>query len=168
MRIHSTNKQPWLQTQTKLLSTWSTAVKAQILLGLMGTSRVRCLQGGASFPKKSHRPSVSRRHGSFHPLKHKPRRERLPQYVHVMFSVHGLRGHGGPALFLTLFFTFLRGEGSPPSSGLLLLSWKETGKVSHRHAPRANLMPHAVRFNRQSCQFCRSTTKAAADLGAAS
>lgn len=67
------------------------------------------------FLKKSHRPSVSRRHGSFHPLKHKPRREPLPQYVHtvrahmttnVMFSVHGLRGHGGPLFLTHLFFHF--------------------------------------------------------------
>lgn len=34
--------------------------------------------------------------------------------------------------------------------------WKETGKVSHSCTPRANLMPHAVRFSRDGCQFCGS------------
>lgn len=79
----------------------------------MGMSGVRCLQWQCQFSEKEvihiffPSPSVSRRHGSFHPLKHKHRREpaastwarsRLTTNVSYVYCVWV---YGGNALFST-------------------------------------------------------------------
>lgn len=74
----------------------------------------------------------------------------------LMFIVYGymVGMHCFQHSMFGVFFTFQKGY-SPPSSGLSLLPWKETGKVSHSCTPRANLMPHAVQFSRDGCQVLR-------------
>lgn len=124
----------------------------------MGMSGVRCLQWQCQFSEKEvihiffPSQSVSRRHGSFHPLKHKHRREpaastwarrRLTTNVSYVYCVWV---YGGNALFSTqhvcfCFFTFQKGY-SPPSSGLSLLPLK--GDRKSESQLHTTSQPHAT------------------------